>query len=142
MIIPYKKSKVVKAMQAVLAEYEANVHTCNMDCPLCRLYYHGAPTCQRCPMNIFDIDNDRMGCLQRRCEPLQQEDTIGEKGQIKLQAVKEFYKKSIAKVKAMTVVQINESNAFKIFIEIDNKVAEKYNLPIREKNETNEMMGE
>lgn len=139
-MIPYKKSEVVKAMQAILAEYEQNVHQCNMDCPLCQLYYHKYPNCHRCPMNVFYSYDDTMGCIFRRCEPMSPEDTKGIKGKNKLEAVKEFYKKAITKVRAKTVAQLNEVDAFNFLIDIDNKVAEKYKLPVRK--QTNETMGE
>ena len=117
-----KKGELIKAMQAVLVEYENNTHKCDLTCPLCRLYFHlnREISCKECLMFVFH-PHASLSCLYRKCEPI----SSNEKNNInKLEAVKEFYKKAITKVKSMSYIEMNKPNAFKFLIKIDKEVAE------------------
>jgi len=128
-----KKGELLKAMQRVLAEYQNNRHYCDLTCPLCEVYYTHTKGCNQCIMKVFYSNKGSLPCLYRKCEPIHCSpinQNLSEQKKIKLQAVMEFYKKAITKVKAMTSKEINKRNAFKFLIEIDNKIAEKYHIII------------
>ena len=98
-------------------------------CAMCRLYrdmYEG--DCGSCPMRKAFI-----ACGRRLCSPLECIDSngrrIGNKNHHNhLEATKEFYYKVIARVRRMTVSELNECNGFRFMIDIDRSVGEKYGI--------------
>lgn len=127
-----KKTELLPAMRKVLAEYRENKHRCTMACPLCELYNSEWDDCFRCPMSVFNAKGDNLACLSRRCVPVDCEDKVY-KGQIKLQAVQEFYEKVIAKVETMTYDELNKTTAFLFLKDIDHEVADKHDLYMSKK---------
>jgi hypothetical protein len=133
-----KKTKLLKAMQTILQEYKEKRHeACVAKCKLCVLYYtnyHQLPdnthSCYKCPMIAFKVDDD-LACLHRRCEPVNCNFKITTLK--KLRAVIKFYEKAIEKVELMTKEQLNEENAFKFLIDIDNEIADNYKIGLRKK---------
>ena len=125
-----KKSPLIRALKAVASEYNDNSHRLNMGtCAMCKEYRHFMGyDCGECPMaHAFKA------CGRRQCMPVQ---CISESGQKfrnkdhlnKLEAVKEFFYKTIARVQRMTVAELNAPNAWKFMKKIDISVAEKYGI--------------
>lgn len=127
-----RKIELLPAMQKILADYKINRHRCTLACPLCRLYYNEWKDCKRCLMNVFNLKDNDLSCLNRRCTPVDYEHKVY-KRQIKLQAVQEFYEKAITKVETMTYAELNKVNAFLFLKDIDNEVADKYGLYLKRK---------
>lgn len=125
-----KKSPLIRALKAVASEYNDNSHRLDMSkCHLCLLYRdRSMDDCGRCPMRMAF-----KACGRRQCAPIE----CGTTSDIrkastdhlnKLEATKEFYYKSIARIERMTVKKLNEPCAFRFLIKIDRKTAEKYGI--------------
>src|ERR1035437_2496053 len=124
------KTELLQAMKKILKEYKNVKHSTTLsECSLCQLYYVRLSFngCRSCPMNIFFEDDNVFPCLNRRCAPVNC-DYSTSINNIKIKAVIEFYKKAIAKVAFMKNKELNEKDAFKFLIDIDNKAADKYEL--------------
>lgn len=124
-----KKSPLVKAMKQVLKEYREETHTLEMrDCAMCKLYRDiFGYTCGNCPMaKVFHRCGSRW-CAPVRCN-VHHSTKNSRVHKQKLQAVQEFYIKAIARVRRMTVSELNAYGAFEFLKDIDMKVAEKYFL--------------
>jgi rubredoxin len=131
-----KKSDLLEAMQTVLQEYKDKTHWVSCyKCSLCILFYDDMKNedkeCGKCPMTTFKISFN-FGCVQRKCHPYDFRSYNSEKNNIidyqRYQAVMEFYEKVIEKVKLMTYKEINKAGSFKFLIDIDNEIAEKYQI--------------
>ena len=139
-----QKSKLVRALMAVAGEYNENCHKLSMQsCPVCVLFRdnekYGLNACGECLMR-----QAFKACGRRQCKPLECfiSYTNGKKYASKehlnqLEAVKEFYYKTISRIRRMTVKELNEPNAFDFLQEIDRKVGEKYGI-LREVTRWNE----
>jgi hypothetical protein len=128
------KAELLTAMKTILQEYEKRTHetTCT-SCELCKLYqknYRSYHTCCKCPMYIFRNFGE-FPCSGRRCKPLSV--YCQNKMPVRLKAVIEFYEKAIEKVKSMTEEELSKKNVFKFLLDIDNEIADKYELEIKEK---------
>lgn len=126
-----KKSELLEAMEAVLAQYKNNTHECNLTCSLCKLYFTLKNSCPNCPMTVFKSYKGSLPCLYRKCEPIHcspVNQNLSELKKTKLLAVMEFYEKAIERIKLMTYEEVNKANAFKFLIDIDNEVAQKYQI--------------
>jgi hypothetical protein len=129
-----EKATLIPAMEQILNEYNNNTHTAYvMDCALCKLFKRvidggedmDTISCTKCPMNVFEGIETSHLCLNRICEPLSCPIDFEEDAK-KLTAVKEFYILAIAKVKEMSEEEIQLP--FKFLIDIDNEIADKYNI--------------
>jgi len=126
-----KKSPLIRALKAVASEYNDNSHRLDMSkCHLCLLYRDRSMyDCGRCPMRMAF-----KACGRRQCAPIECWTTSGNMRKAatdhlnKLEATKEFFYKTIAVVRRMTVKELNEPSAFRFLIEIDRKTAEKYGI--------------
>ena len=118
-------------MKTVLQEYKNRTHNANTnDCALCQLYnkrydddvsYNGH-YCSLCPMFVFYNTNNKYNqypCMNRECELVECD---GSESLAELKRVRKFYKSAISRVKKMSVKQLNEKDAFKFLIKIDQKV--------------------
>jgi hypothetical protein len=124
------KTELLQAMKKILKEYKKLTHSTTLsECSLCQLYYVRLSSngCASCPMNVFFVDQHSLSCLNRRCAPINC-DYSTSINDIKIKAVIEFYVKAIAKVAFMKNKELNEKDAFKFLINIDNKAADKYEL--------------
>jgi hypothetical protein len=124
------KSDLLAAMKKILQEYENKTHNLNKkDCPLCKLYYKNEDEkfCEFCPMNIFSKDI-LVGCLDRKCRPVDCSHPFFEREIHKLLAVTKFYALAVQKVEIMEESDMNCTNAFNFLFEIDKEVAEEYML--------------
>lgn len=141
---PITKAKLISAMEKILQEYKKQTHSTMMDnCSLCRLYRTSQYDCMTsCPMYVFwDLsDNCSHPCMNRRCEPMnchpfdyEAKNLKISKLNTKLNAVQEFYKEAIKKIKKMSNEEIKADNAFDFLIKLDKKVANKYrlNMPVK-----------
>ena len=130
------KATLLPAMQQILREYQEKTHTAWVfDCALCKLFKKVVSepknidiiSCTKCPMTVFKGIEPNHLCLNRRCEPISCPVNTEEEI-IKLKAVKKFYSLAIAKVKEMSNKELNADNVFNFLIDIDNEVAEKYQI--------------
>jgi hypothetical protein len=127
------KSQLISAMETILQEYKDRNHsTMAYNCSLCSLYRHDWTGCDtKCPMFTFwDLGDDHdHPCMNRRCRPVNCYSGIKiSKLNTKLNAVQEFYKKAIKKIKKMTDEEIERKDAFDFLIKLDNKIGDKYGL--------------
>jgi hypothetical protein len=125
-----KKSPLIRAMMKVASEYNDNSHRLDMNtCAMCNLYRDNIEgDCGSCPMRTAF-----RACGRRWCSPVECITQSGKKKTAKdhlnhLEATKEFYYKTIARVRRMTVKELNEYRAFDFMYEIDRKVGKKYGL--------------
>ena len=123
------KKQLIEACKQVLREYVDNTHVAiNDSCVLCQTYREGDwhnGGCGDCLMEVFD-SGSQGGCLRRKCTPIDSRDFFKRSKETK--AVIEFYKLLIGRLETMTAKEMNKPNAFKFLIELDNQVANKYEL--------------
>lgn len=147
----YKK-EVLAAMNEVLSQYLNKTHSLQYSsCPLCEKYNNlkSFRKCQGCPMNVFRNSVNEIGCLSRKCAPvdfvrpfttkycdkylglqlnINEHHIASSNGMTRLAAVIEFYRRAIAAIENTPSKHLNFSSDFVFLINIDNEVAEKYNL--------------
>ena len=125
-----KKALLIRALKEVASEYNSNSHRLSMTkCSLCTLYrnYYGYD-CGECPMKKAFKACGRRQCAPVECRTESGKKVVNKDHLNKLEAVKEFFYKTIARTRRMTIAQLNESQAFSFMIEIDKSVAEKYGI--------------
>lgn len=91
-------------------------------------------------MHVFaNSDTGNYGCMLRKCAPVAFSNLVQDEfcyysynnlntGKTRLAAVIEFYQKVIAAIEKMSYRELNKKDSFKFLVDIDNEVAEKYNL--------------
>ena len=128
-------TKLISAMETILQEYKERNHSTFTDnCSLCHLYREFFTCNIKCPMCIFlGLGGDYTHpCMNRRCEPVNCYNSLRSikisELNTKLNAVIEFYKKAIKKIKKMTDEELERKDAFNFLIKLDNKIADKYSL--------------
>ena len=123
-----KKSPLIRALKQVASEYNNNSHKLSTSsCAICKEYRHDYD-CNECPMAEAFIACGRRQCAPVECRTDSGNKFVNKKHLNKLEAVKEFYFKVIARVQRMTVAELNAPHAFDFMIVIDHNVAEKYGI--------------
>jgi hypothetical protein len=125
-----KKSPLIRAMKEVASEYNDNSHRLSMyKCAMCLTYRdNDAYNCGCCPMRMAFKACGRRQCMPVECYTASSNHKTSKEHLNQLEAVREFYYKTIARVRRMTVKELNAPQAFKFMVKIDQEIADKYGI--------------